>query len=897
MNAFHRVGRLAIVLRMAVLASVVPLAVRAADTNIIAWPSGSVTNVPDLPTNAIAVTGGDLHGVALLADRTLVSWGKFALGQLEPRPNVTEVVGIAAGSSHTIAARRDGSVTFWGRFIGSAATNVPPEATNVVAVGAGPGAQHALVLRADGSVLDWGLPATTNVPPGVLNIVAVAAGAKHSLALRSDGRVLAWGENSSGVTDVPANATNIVAIATTWYGNIALRADGTLLTWGTDPNIPSQTTLTDVMEVAGAGVGGGAPGGGIALRRDGRVFASGAPASTTNIMAIGGSGSAFMAVRAAGPPIFPHSAVRRTVAAGQTAYLRLCAVGALPVGYQWSYQGTNLPGATREVLIVTNALPDRAGLYSLVASNALGTLTNSEMELVVVPFVITNQPASQVTYVGANPKLNVGVLGYSPLYQWSFNGTNIPWGTSSSLTLTNIQLADAGSYSVTVSNSYGAVTSSNAMIEVQPILLTQSPMDQVIFPGGTASLSISAQAGPPLYYQWQFNGINLTDATSSVLTLTNIQYDQAGLYSVIASTTNAVLTNSATLSVVPVATWGRDSSGSTAVPNDLTNVIGIAAGGSHSVALKTDGAVVVWGGDSLKRRVPADLTNAVAISAGGWGTLALRADGTVAAWGSSTTVITNVPPALTNAVALAAGAGHSLALKSDGTVVAWGSNSSGQTNVPSGLTDVVAVAAGDYTSMALKASGEVVVWGDNGNGQTNVPAALSNAVAIAAGYVLCAAAKSDGGIAVWGSSSYGIPSIPVSATNIVAVDAGYGNCLALRDDGTVIAWGYSTDGQTTLPTGLQNVMAIASGRNHCLALVGGLPDTAQVSVMNPSWNGSRFSFGVPTRKGRVYRLEYKDNLSDSTWTGLALVAGNDTTLTLSDSGAPASQRFYRVRRW
>jgi hypothetical protein len=67
--------------------------------------------------------------------------------------------------------------------------------------------------------------------------------------------------------------------------------------------------------------------------------------------------------------------------------------------------------------------------------------------------------------------------------------------------------------------------------------------------------------------------------------------------------------------------------------------------------------------------------------------------------------------------------------------------------------------------------------------------------------------------------------------------------------------------------------------------------------MNPTWNGSRFTVTVPTRKGRVYRLEYKNNLSQGAWVSLPLVAGTDTVLTFSDSGASGSQRFYRVRRW
>jgi alpha-tubulin suppressor-like RCC1 family protein len=872
------------------------LAVSAGDTNIIVWGNGGVTSVPDLPTNAIAVTGGDSHGLVLLADQTVRTWGGFPLGgSIVPPTDATNLVGIAAGGSHAAAVRSDGSVALWGWLGGVYPARVSSEATNVMALGVGPGAQHALALRADGTVVDWGYAGTTNVPPEALNIVSVAAGSWHSLALRSDGRVIAWGDNSRGQANVPASATNIVAVAVTWYGNIALRADGRILTWGQSPNIPSPATLTDVIEVAGRG--GDFDSAGMVLRRNGVVVAAGAPPTATNIMAIGGSGSVCMAVKAAGPPIFPLRAVRRTVAAGQTAYFRLRAVGTLPMSYQWSFQGTNLTGGTDAVLVVSNAVPGKAGSYSLVASNALGVATNSDLELVVVPFVITRQPTNQSVYVGANPTLRVAVLGQSPAFQWSLNGTNIPWGTNGSLNVTNIQLSDAGTYSVSVSNEFGVVVSSNAFVSVWPILVTESPQDRVIFRGGSATFSIAAQASSALSYQWQFNGVDLPGATENMLTMNDVQYEQAGTYAVIASTASAVVTNRATLAVVPVAAWGRGSFGRTNVPADLTNVVALAAGDLHNLALISDGTVRAWGSSGDRTNVPVDLTNAVAISAGDWGSLALLADGTIAAWGFNNRGQTNVPPELTNVVAVSAGGYHNLALESDGTVVAWGQNDSGQTNVPAGLADVVAIAAGGSHSLGLKKDGAVVAWGSNGNGQTNVPTGVSNVVAIAAGTIHSVALRANGTPVVWGSSNYGLQSIPLSATNIVAIDAGYGHCVALRDDGTVVAWGYYWDGGTNIPTGLRNVVAIAAGDFHNLALIGGDPSQTQALVANPAWGVAGFRISAPTISGRVYRVEHKDSLSDSNWVAHPLFAGTGGVVTVTDLTATGAQRFYRVRRW
>ena len=121
--------------------------------------------------------------------------------------------------------------------------------------------------------------------------------------------------------------------------------------------------------------------------------------------------------------------------------------------------------------------------------------------------------------------------------------------------------------------------------------------------------------------------------------------------------------------------------------------------------------------------VPAGLSNVVGIAGGAFHSLALKADGTVAAWGAGTTNTgtspnsgqSAVPGGLGNAMAVAAGYYHSLALLTDGTVIGWGDNRYGQTNSPAGLTNVVAIASGAYHNLALKADGTVVVWGAGTN--------------------------------------------------------------------------------------------------------------------------------------------------------------------------------------
>jgi hypothetical protein len=85
------------------------------------------------------------------------------------------------------------------------------------------------------------------------------------------------------------------------------------------------------------------------------------------------------------------------------------------------------------------------------------------------PPFIASQPSDQTVAVGNSAVFSVIAGGTFPLtYQWSTHGTNIPAGTGSSVTVTNVQFSDAGNYSVVVSNNVGSATSSNALLTVIP---------------------------------------------------------------------------------------------------------------------------------------------------------------------------------------------------------------------------------------------------------------------------------------------------------------------------------------------------------------------------------------------------------------------------------------------
>jgi len=357
--------------------------------------------------------------------------------------------------------------------------------------------------------------------------------------------------------------------------------------------------------------------------------------------------------------------------------------------------------------------------------------------------------------------------------------------------------------------------------------------------------------------------------------------------------------------------------GQAMVPANLTNAVLVAGGWLHSLALKANGTLEGWGNDSLGQLDFPAGTNYQAIACGYLFSLALLVNGQVQAEGDafdSYATPTLVPEDVSNVVAIAGGYYHSLALESNGRVAAWGTSTNpadfgsnfnyGQSLVPAGLSNVVAIAAGAYHSLALKSDGTVTAWGAGSGsdpnvdfGQNIVPAGLSNVISVAAGGYFSLALEANGTLVAWGNNTFGQTNIPAGLTNVVAIAAGGYHALALKANGTVVAWGSNVYGQTNVPPGLGNVVQIAAGLNDSLVLVGGSPPVPNVPLTASGLGTNGFTLALPTRNGRVYRLEYENSLTSLIWSALPLQAGSGSILPLNDPSPLFMQRFYRVTRW
>ena len=343
----------------------------------------------------------------------------------------------------------------------------------------------------------------------------------------------------------------------------------------------------------------------------------------------------------------------QSVVAESNALFTLVAAGAAPLSYQWRFNGVERLGATNTSLTLTGVQPADAGSYAAVVTNSVGSVTSAVAVLtVLVPPGISVQPQSLTNVAGTTAAFSVIETGSTPLsYRWQLNGLSLTNGgrvsgaTTNALAITSAQTADAGSYTLVLSNSAGAVTSAVAVLTVLvPPGISAQPQSLTKAAGTTAGFSVTATGTTPLTYQWQLNGGSLADdgrisgSATNALTIANAQPPDAGSYTVVLSNAVGVLTSAVAVLTVVVPP------GISVQPQSLTNVAGTMVGFSVTETGSTplsyrwqlNGLSLTNGG-----RVSGATTNALAIAS------AQAAD-----VGSYTLVLSNTVGAVTSAVAV-----------------------------------------------------------------------------------------------------------------------------------------------------------------------------------------------------------------------------------------------------
>lgn len=259
-------------------------------------------------------------------------------------------------------------------------------------------------------------------------------------------------------------------------------------------------------------------------------------------------------------PVFT-SGTSASFQAGQAGTFRVTA-DSTPAA---TFSSSNLPSwaslnaTTGEI---TGTPPDTVGSpFAVTVTASNGIAVNQTITITVAPAVfppaITVQPTSVIVDQGQTATFNVSNSGTGPFtYQWRRNGVDLAGANSAALTIPAVQLSNAGTYTVLITNAVGSVLSNAVplIVNTAPVFNSQ-PRAQTALVGSTVVFNAEAAGGASISYQWRKNGVAIAGANGSTLTLSGVTAGDAGTYDVqVVNSLGALNSSVAVLTVVTTPT-------------------------------------------------------------------------------------------------------------------------------------------------------------------------------------------------------------------------------------------------------------------------------------------------------------------------------------------------------
>jgi uncharacterized delta-60 repeat protein len=433
--------------------------------------------------------------------------------------------------------------------------------------------RHLVRLNADGTL-------DTSFKPG-LN------GGVTSVVFQSDGKFIVAGAFDSRSVFPSINVPSLIRFL----------ADGTVDT-SFVPTFPDgYTTQTSLAVDAGDNL---------------YVGRSGATATIFKLLPSGSMASGFTAPSFAGQvntmAVLPNGkvAVSGFFTTPTSRFMVLNTDGSQDTGFGVGTGFNSANGTT----IIQSIVPDLLGRIWIMGINFSqynGSLAN---RLAVLQgsgspsLFFAGQPTGRVANQGTTVSFSAAASGNNGFtYQWQKNGSplsnggNVSGATTDTLTLSNIQDADQAAYSLVISSpGASAVTSRVASLDVLGAPeITQDPVAQTVDFGGTVTFTGAATGATTLTYQWYYgttaltNGTGVSGATTNTLNLTNIDFNDAGQYSLKAM--NGLGDDTSTEATLTV-----QKRPGAIVGGNLPTFVGVGYGGYVSaIQPLTDGSYIVGG--------------------------------------------------------------------------------------------------------------------------------------------------------------------------------------------------------------------------------------------------------------------------------------------------------------
>jgi alpha-tubulin suppressor-like RCC1 family protein len=798
---------------------------------------GTTTNratpvdVIGLASGIVAIAAGGYHTCAVTNVNVLMCWGSNSSGQLGDNTTTNRwtpvmvtggisgaVASVAAGAAHTCAVTTAGALKCWGR--------------------------NTYGSLGDGSVTDH--PTPVSVSSMASGVTRVAAGQDHSCAITSTGSVYCWGANYSGqIGDGVSTTTNrLTPVQVTGLARAAAS-----LSTGIDHSCVADTA--GIAYCWGSNSGGKLGDGTYVTGRFAPVMAG------------------------------QYNYWFQSVAAGET---NTCGITFNGETYCWGANSSGQlgNGSTTEIRLPASTTGLQAGVMSIAAGGAHSCAVTSSGAVQCWGY---NYYGELGDSTAANRTVAVNVVGLS-----------VHEGRLAAGTGHTCRVTAAGGLRCWGANALGQLGDGSRTDRTVPVRVSGQASHVAAVAAGrghTCSLSTSGAVSC-----WGANAHGQLGNGSTTYRVTPVAVNGlgSGVTAIVAGDYHAC----ALTATGGVVCWGANADGEVgdgttsdrltpaSVSGLGSGVIGITAGERHTCAVTSAGAAWCWGandtgavgdGTGIGRQVPtavSGLSSGVAmIAAGGNHTCAVTTAGAVRCWGQNQhgplgdgTETNRAAPVAVSGIAdgitaVSAGPDFTCALSNNGAVRCWGANQYGQLGdggtatrlTPSSsvvYSGIEEVAAGGTSVCAVAGSGGVHCWGDNwagqlGNGTFTGRTTVGNVIGLrdevaAAGSSHTCTLTPAGGVRCWGQNTYGQlgdgttadRSTPVDVVGltggVVMVAASSFYTCAVTAGGAIKCWGRNNEGQLgdgtttdrttpTQTTGLAGQMAVVvTGTAHACGL-------------------------------------------------------------------------------